>query len=76
MAAAIIVTGTICSGKSTLSKKIGESLGLNVLDENNPKYFYGILDKVKENVFKSPVIIEHTDILNFFEENKEYDIGK
>jgi adenylate kinase family enzyme len=73
---AIIVTGTICSGKSTLSKKISQSLNLNVLDENNPQHFYGILEKVKEGDFTSPVIIEHTDILNVFDENKEYDIGK
>ena len=76
MNTAIIITGTICSGKSTLSKRLSEALKLNLLNENNPKHFYGILDRVKENDFTSPVIIEHTDILNFFDEHKEYDIGK
>ena len=76
MSIAIIVTGTICSGKSTLSKRISELFKFDLMDESNPKHFYGILDKIKEGDFKSPVIIEHTDILYTFDENKEYDIGK
>ena|GEM_PF-1782433 len=76
MNTAIIITGTICSGKSTLSKKISEALHFNVLDENNPDHFFGIINKIKNGDFISPVIIEHTDILNVFDENEEYGIGK
>ena len=76
MNTAIIITGTICSGKSTLSNRLSESLGYDLLNENNPKHFFGMIDKITTGDFKSPVIIEHTDILNMFDENKEYDIGK
>jgi len=76
MNVAIIITGTICSGKSTLSNKISETLKINLLNENNSKHFFGIIDNVKENKYISPVIIEHTNILNVFDENNEYNIGK
>jgi len=76
MNTAIIITGTICSGKSTLSKKISEALHFNVLNENNSKHFFGIIERIKENDFTSPVIIEHTDILNVFNGQEDYDISK
>lgn len=76
MQTAIIITGTICSGKSTISQKISKSLKIDLLDESNPpKYFFGAIDRIRENDFISPVIVEHTDILNFFDEGKKYDIG-
>ena len=75
MKTAIIITGTICSGKSTLSKKIGESLSINVLNENNSKHFFGIIERIKENDFISPIIIEHTDIINVFNGKTSHDIS-
>ncbi len=62
MNTAIIVTGTICSEKSTLSNKISKFFDFDVPDENNPNHFYGNLDKIKTNDFTSPIIIEHTDL--------------
>jgi len=76
MNTAIIITGTICSGKSTLSKKISEALHFNVLNENNSNHFFGIIERIKENDFTSPVIIEHTDILNVFNGQEDYYISK
>ena len=75
MNTAIIITGTICSGKSTLSKRISESLNINILNENNSKGFFGIINKIKTNEFTSPVIIEHTDILNVFDLTTSHDIS-
>jgi thymidylate kinase len=75
MKTAIFITGTICSGKSTLSEKISKALNIDMISENNSNGFFGIIDRVRNNDFTSPVIIEHTDILNVFNGEISHDIS-
>lgn len=76
MNTAIFITGTICSGKSTLSERIGKSLNINVISETNSNGFLGIIDRVKNNRFTSPVIIEHAEIYNLINEKRELEISR
>jgi len=62
MRKAIFVTGTICSGKSTLSEKLGSELNLDVISETNSNGFFGIVDKIKNDAFTSTPIIEHAEL--------------
>ena len=66
-----IITGAVCSGKSTLAKKISESFNLPLFNEE----LYGNLENsINElnNCNLDYAIIEHCDILNFLKELKQY----
>ncbi|MCL2603499.1 MAG: AAA family ATPase [Defluviitaleaceae bacterium] len=76
MNTAIFITGTICSGKSTLSERIGNALNIDVISETNSNGFFGIIDKIKNNEFTSPVIVEHAEIYNLINKNRELEISK
>ena len=76
MNTAIFITGTVCSGKSTLSERIGKSLNINVISETNSNGFFGIIDRIKNNEFISPVIIEHAEVYNLVNNKREYEISR
>jgi len=76
MNTAVFITGTICSGKSTLSERIGKSLNIDVIGETNSNGFFGIIDKIKNNTFTLPVIIEHAEIHNLINKKRELEISK
>ncbi len=66
---AIIVTGTICSGKTTLAKRISEDVNYRLLNEENikPFNFENVCKQLQMYKLKN-IIVEHTDILNYFNE--------
>jgi len=70
MSTAIIITGTICSGKTTISKKISEYLDIKFLSEENvsPKGLMSILREIRSGKFTDIVLIEHANILNFIDD--------
>ena len=74
MSTAIIITGTICSGKTTISKKISEYLSINFLSEENvsPKGLMSILKEIQSGKFTDIVLIEHANILNFIDDIADY----
>jgi len=74
MSTAIIITGTICSGKTTVSRKISKCLNIDFLSEENvfPKSLMAILDKIKNCKYPNTVIIEHACILNFINDINSY----
>jgi len=71
-----MITGTICSGKTTLAQRLSESLNINMISESNSGGFFGIIDRIKNNDFTPPVIIEHAEIYNLLNENREHEISK
>jgi uridine kinase len=66
MNTAIIITGTICSGKSTISEKIQKELNIKLINELNvsPKGLLGMKSAIKNNEYKGVLLIEHFEILN------------
>lgn len=72
----IFITGTICSGKSTLAQRISKSLNIDLLSETNSNGFFGIIDRVMNNDFTSPVIIEHAEIYNLINKNRDLEISR
>ena len=76
MNTAIFITGTICSGKTTLSERIGDSLNINVISETNSNGFFGIIDRVKNNEYTSPVIIEHAEVYNMVNKDRDLEISR
>jgi len=74
MSTAIIITGTICSGKTTISEMISERLNIPLFSEGNvfPRGLTGILDAIKSGKFTDSVLVEHADILNFMDDIVRY----
>jgi len=75
MSTLIFITGTICSGKTTMAKRISESLGIGVVNETNTNGFFGIIDEIQGNAFISPVIVEHAEVYNLLNEKRKHYIG-
>ncbi|MCL2386991.1 MAG: AAA family ATPase [Defluviitaleaceae bacterium] len=76
MRKAVFVTGTICSGKSTLSERLGKELNMDVISETNSNGLFGIVERVKNSEFTPPPIIEHAEIhllLNYNEISRYFD---
>ena len=73
---AIFITGTICSGKTTLSERIGKALNIDVIGETNSNGFFGIIDRAKNGEFTSPVIVEHAEVYNLINKNRDIEISK
>lgn len=66
---AIIIVGTICSGKTTLCNKLHEDLNIDYINESNSNNLFGILNKLQNS--RELIIIEHSDILNHLKEIKK-----
>jgi len=71
---AIIITGTICSGKSTISENIKNKLNIEFINETNvsPNGIFGMKYAIKNNNYKDILLIEHAEILNFMDDIKIY----
>ena len=67
---AVLITGTICSGKSTISKKVQEELNVKLIHELNvsPNGIFGIKYAIEKNEDKGIVLIEHLEILSFIDD--------
>jgi tRNA A37 threonylcarbamoyladenosine biosynthesis protein TsaE len=76
MRKAIFITGTICSGKSTLSERIGNELKMDVISETNSNGFFGIVDRIKNGEFTPPPIIEHAEIYLLLNDKREIEISR
>jgi len=74
MNTAVIITGTMCSGKSTISERIQKELNIKLITESNvsPKNFLGMMYEIKNNEFKDIVLIEHAEILRKIDEINKY----
>ncbi len=70
---AIIVSGTTCSGKTIISKRISEDLKLKLINEEyiRPFNLENLSKELKKHKSEN-IVIEHTDILNYFDEIKKY----
>jgi len=76
MRKAIFVAGTICSGKSTLSEKLGKELNMDVISETNSNGFFGIVDRVKNSEFTPPPIIEHAEMHLLLNYKRDIEISR
>jgi len=74
MNTAIIITGTMCSGKSTISEKIQKELGIPLITELNvtPQSMFGMMSEIRNNESKDIVLIEHAEILRKIDEINKY----
>ena len=72
MKEAIIITGAVCSGKTSISNKISKDINFKLINEENTRPFNLHNLKKQLQIHKSEnVIIEHTDILNYYDEIKK-----
>jgi len=71
---AVLITGTICSGKSKISKKLQEELNVNLIHELNvsPTGIFGMKQAIKTNKSKGIVLIEYAEILSIIDYINEY----
>jgi cytidylate kinase len=74
MNTAVFITGTVCSGKSTISEKIQKELNIKLINETNvcPNGILGIKHEIKTNKNNDIVLIEHVEILNIIDDIKKY----
>jgi tRNA uridine 5-carbamoylmethylation protein Kti12 len=72
MNTAIIITGTVCSGKSCISEKIQENLNAKLITELNssPENIFGIIHVIKNSEDEYIAIIEHAEILKYIDDTK------
>jgi len=73
---AVLIIGTPCSGKSTISKRLQEELGVKLINELNvsPNGIFGMKSAIKNNEDKGIVIIEHAEILSIIDDiNKHFE---
>jgi adenylate kinase family enzyme len=70
----VIIVGTPCSGKSTISKRICEELNIKLITELNvvPINIFGIRNEYKKCENNVNVLIEHVEILSYIEEINIY----
>jgi len=74
MSIAIIIAGTMCSGKSRISKKIQKELNIDLITELNvsPNNIFGMIYEIKSKENKSNILIEHLEILRVIDKIEEY----
>ena len=74
MSIAIIITGTMCSGKSTISKKLQKELNIDLITELNvsPNGIHGMIHEIKTKEKKNNMLIEHVEILRVIDKIEEY----
>ena len=65
MSIAIIITGTMCSGKTTISEKMQKKINIELITELNvsPNSIHGMINEIKSKENKDIVLIEHAEIL-------------
>jgi len=74
MNTAVILTGTMCSGKSTISEKIQNEFKIKLISESNAstKSLLGMMYEIKNNKFEGIVLIEHAEILRYIDDLNKY----
>jgi hypothetical protein len=58
-----------------LSERIGNALSINVINEVNSNGFFGIADRIRNNKFTSPVIVEHAEVYNLLTAERTHNIS-
>ena len=73
---AVLITGTICSGKTTISERLQKELNVKLINELNvsPTGVFGIKHAIKINESKGIVLIEYAEILSIIDDiNKHFE---
>ena len=70
-----LITGAVCSGKTTLAKQIGNAFNIPIFSEDIYGTFESCLNNLK-NCEQNHLLLEHCDAINFCVKCKQEFITK